>query len=328
MLRKKGLASLTWCIFSLAISCWGREPANLYSHLQELFGEIENRQMVTATITRAEMDALVKEADPNRLLRFLRPYATSEDVAVRSHALGLEVRVAELHPSSEVRQKVVQSLVSGLIGKRETDRALRRKYRGLLCEFSQQDFTKVASAAILNDLQANKPTDDVILVSGVAQLKEALPVLEKLLFDEVAYRSDPKMRHFSKWYHRIGWDARLARARMGIKQDIERCIALIEEEIDGNKQWWLLDHLGYIRQPEAIESLKGYFLSNLRLPPTNPGMEGEAYSNYLMPILEDSLLNWPVRSTPIQRSARVYSEEQIQLCKEWMAEQTEWRIRR
>jgi len=271
-------------------------------------------------------DAKLRAADPQHLLGILAPYEKDSEWSVRHMAHLIIVRVANIHPITQIRQEVARRLVEAEFN--GTDRGTHK----LLLNYTANDFNGQSKALIRKALaQANIGRvggHASIWLCGVANLQDQLPRLNELLMDEVAYRTDRKTRHSTKWYYSSAWAARLARARMGIKQDIERCIALIEEEIDGNKQWRLLDRLGYIRQPEAIESLKGYFLSNLRLPPTNPGMEGEAYSHYLMPILEDSLLNWPVRSTPIQRSARVYSEEEIQLCKEWISEQTRWQIRR
>ena len=272
-------------------------------------------------------DGMLRAADPQQVLAILAPYEQDSEWPVRHMAHLIIVRVANIHPITQIRQEVARRLVEAEFN--GTDRGTHK----LLLNYTAKDFNEQSKALICKALgqQANIGRvggDPSIWLCGIANLQDQLPRLKELLMDEVAYRTDRKTRHSTKWYYSSAWAARLARARMGIKQDIERCLALIQQEIDGNKNWRLLRHLGYIRQPEAIESLKGYFLSNLRLPRTNPGMEGEAYSHYLMPILEDNLLNWPVRSTPIQRSARVYSEEEIRLCKEWMSEQTEWKIRK
>jgi len=324
MIRMYYLINIICCITFIANICRADESDSIYLDLEQFFNQIQNAKVVTVAIT----DDNIKKADPYRLLTSLEQYIKSENVGVKSLALDFTAKVVELHPSQEIRKEVVERLAVGLISKNEDDRQLRWKYRHLLSEFSQQDFSEVAKEVILKALQEDELNDDVILVCGIAQLKDPLNSLEKLLFDEVAYSNDPKMRHHPKWYYTLGWDARLARARMGVKEDIQRCVNLIEKEIDSNKNFRLLKDLGYIRQPESIESLRKYFLSNLALPPTNPGMEGEPYSKYLMPILEDNLPNFPIKKSKSHKLGRIYSREEIELCKKWMAKQSKWIIKR
>ena len=127
-----------------------------------------------------------------------------------------------------------------------------------------------------------------------------------------------------EWYYTTGWVARLARARMGVKKDIEICIKLLESEFKKNPNMihFMFEHLGFIRQPESINCLKNYFGSNISLSGTIPGLEGELAASYLIDILSDSLYDFPVK----KKIGRTYTPEDIELCRKWMAEQKEWKI--
>jgi len=266
-------------------------------------------------------DEQLKEADPHKVLALLAPYEKDSEWPVRHMTHYCIVRVANIHPTTQVRQEVAKRLVEAEIN--GTDRGAFR----LLMDFASKDFNDQSKALIRQALtQANIGKvggDPSIWLCGVANMQDQLPHLKKLLIKEVAYRSDPKMRHLPKWYYTSGWAARLARARMGVKEDIDKCLELVDtvENVD-RKVTILLHHVGYIRQSAAIEYLKRYFLSDLRLSATNPGGLGEPVSNYLMPILADCLSNFPVK----KRKARSYTKEEIELCRKWMSEQKKWVI--
>ena len=324
MSSRNSLISLIWCVSGVVITSSAKEPASLYSYFERFFDQIESREVKPASIGNAEIAALMKRANPHELLSFLEPYISSQDVRVRSQALGLQVKVAELHPSRQVRQEIVQSLVGGLTSEGQTDRRFHRKYAQFLLNFTQDDFSEHAKAAIVEALQAREPSWRLVLVSGVAQIKETLRRLEEFLFDEVAYANDPNMRLAPEWYFTLGWHARLARARMGVQADVEKCLVLLDTLDDVRVFTMSLSDLAYMRQPEAIECLKRYFLSDLRLAPANPGGMGEPVSNYLMPIMADCLSNFPVK----RRDARNYSQQERERCRRWVTEQKEWKIRR
>ena len=56
-----------------------------------------------------------------------------------------------------------------------------------------------------------------------------LPQLKEFLIDEEDY--DKNSKYMKIWYYTTAWTARLARARIGVKEDIEKCISLLESEI-------------------------------------------------------------------------------------------------
>lgn len=312
-------------ILILTASSWSQNQTDIYSHLKNRFEQIQNKQTVTDNLTNTEFNALIENSDPNKLLNFIHPYTINMDVSVRSLALDIELKVIEFHSSSSIKRSVVKNLVTGLVGKNEIDHQLRWKYGKSLLYFSANDFNDSTKNAITLAFQDENQNKELLLVIGVAQLTQILPKLNELLLDEMSYRSDPNMRLSPKWYYTTGWFARLARARIGIKEDITKCIELAEIVKDSNERVLrILPDIGYIRQPEAIEYLKKYLESNKRLHPTTPGLPGELYASQVMHILAESLENFPVK----KKEARNYTQEEIDLCRKWMSEQSEWVIRR
>lgn len=264
-------------------------------------------------------DDKLEAADPQDVLATLAPYEKDSEWSVRHMAHIIIARVADAHPITQVRREVATRLVRAQLS--GTDKGAGR----LLMNFTAKDFNDESKALIRQALAeaniAKVGGDPSIWLCAVANMQEELPRLKQLLIDELAYSTDPKMRHSPKWYFTSGWAARLARARMGVKADIEKCLKLVDtiESVD-KKVTILLHDVGYIRQPAAIEYLKKYFLSDLRL--SARGGIGEPVAKYLMPILADCLRDFPVES----REGRTYTDEEIDLCRKWMSGRTKWNI--
>lgn len=288
----------------------------------------EHKKNPNAILNRDEItDEVLAQADPNEILLAIAPYKKDEDYNLKSMAFFIERRLAHIHKHDiKLRQRVVDSHVEAHVTRSmSTYNDLKR--------FTQKDFSKNSKNIILNELKGKQPHRH-IEICGVANIPEALPILEKMLFDETEYQLDPTKktaRHMYTyhWYYQSGWKARLARARMGVKDDINKCVSLIEHDLDTKDKDDIDEHdllfdLGYIRQPESIESLKKYFLSDRRRQRIDEWSEGQPYSESLMPILYENLSNFPVKKSPINN----YTKEEIDACKKWMARQKKWKINR
>lgn len=259
--------------------------------------------------TRITDDEL-RRADPNQVLAMLAPYERHSEWLVRRTAFILMARVAAVHPADPIRQEVVARLTDSVFS------GSGHNEGPLLMGFTASDFDDRSRNIIRQALARENVGILTVRLCGVANIQDQLPRLETLLID-------PNMRHSSKWYFTLGWNARLARARMGVKEDIRRCIELAESEQDETERILrILPQIGYIRRPEAIEYLRRYLESSKRLPPTNPGMLGELYASRVMHIFAESLQGYPVE----QRPAGNYTEQEIELCRRWMANRANWRI--
>jgi hypothetical protein len=265
-------------------------------------------------------DEKLKNADPQKLLALLAKYNSNKSYSVRRLALLYTVQIANVHPTEDIRKEVTYRLVSALTAPLDPNANLKPDVYKWLLTFTKDDFNESSKEMLHNALAKNMPDPGVMKICGVADMKEELPRLKELItIDEIQYMNDDSiMRKIWPWYNTRGWTARLARARMGVKEDIIKCIELAESEADVNVRVdRILPNIGYVRQPEAIEYLKKYLESDGYIPPP-----GQSYASLTVHILSVSLSNFPVK----QSSSRNYSQEDIDLCRKWMSEQKEWEI--
>jgi len=295
------------------------EPNDIATALSNLMSQVRHKEHPRSCIS----DAQLKNTDPKQVLAALAPYEKDEDRRVRRMAYFYEVRLARVHANPEIKQEVVKRLVEGLFtGSSE-------QATEWLLSFTEQDFNEASKTMIREAMARAYPGRSTVLICGVANIQEELPRLKELLIDEPNYMANRSPvtspdAHIM-WSYTVGWAARLARARMGVKEDIEKCIELVktaEKDSFNIVVVHLLKDIAYIRQPEAIDYLRQYLNSDRRLAPTNPGNIGEPVANYVMNFIAESLDNYPIE----RREVRNYSEQEIELCRKWMSKQTEWKI--
>jgi hypothetical protein len=280
----------------------------------------EHAKDVNKTLNLLRVDDKdLAEADANEMISFLESYKKDNDFLIKQIAFKSELRLAALHKQNiSLRQKIVDDVVDAQM---EPNQTLNPHPYIWLMEFRAKDFREQTKTKIFDELK-KKPSKQIIEICGVADIKEGLPLLKNMLIDEIAYATDPNQG--AQWYLTIGWSARLARARMGVKEDINRCIELAEPELNKKPPsvLRLFNDMGYIRQPEAIDFLMRYIFSDERIGEVSPPIPGEPVASYVMGILVDCLENFPIK----KREERGYTQEEIEQCRKWMSEQKEWKI--
>jgi len=262
----------------------------------------------------------LKTSDPCQVLSLLSKYENDPCWSVREQAYRYEVRLANLQPKPEIRQEVTARLVKACF---DPNLGMHNHALPWLLSFKKEDFSDATKAAILQILTKFHGEHEqymAALICGVADVREALPHLKELLIDELEYKAKAEKPAGVMWYHLLGWQARLARARMGVQEDINKCIELAEAEEDLDARVIrLLSDIGYIHQPEAIRYLQKYLESDEKV---SPEALGEPVASYAMDILAESLSNYPIE----RKRGRGYSQEEIEICRKWMSEQKEWKI--
>jgi hypothetical protein len=295
----------------------GKEEADIAALLKAKMQEARGSAR-DLTVDIRITDEKLQAADPQQVLAVLAPYEKDPQWSVRHMAHIIIARVANMHPVTEIRQEVARRLLEAEFN--ATDRGAVT----LLMNFTAKDFNSGAREMIRQALARENISRHHVLICGVANIEEELPHLKELLIDEIEYQAKTKRRG-KKWYYTVGWAARLARARIGVKEEINKCIELVDAEKDFHARVTRLLHdTGYIRQPAAITYLQGYLESDQRLSAVSPPIPGEPVSSYVMSILAECLRNYPVK----RREARGYAQEEIDLCRKWMAQQTTWDVRR
>ena len=268
--------------------------------------------------------ANLEKEDPHHSLALLKNYLTDEKTEAMQ-AIQYINRVALLHPKPEVRQEVVEILATHY----SDPNISHRCYEYLLRDYQADDFSE-SSKDIIRQKFTKAPLSigsGPIKLAGVANMKDEIPRLNEIILEDTRNRQQLKP-HLDKvhWRYTKTWDARLAKARMGLKEDIGYCVSKIKEDIDNNPRFpnLLLNDLGYIRQPESVELLKKYFLSDRKLPPCYE--TEEPFASYLMPIMQQNLMGFP-ELRDIER-LRYSTMEEINTCKDWVKNQTAFNIRR
>lgn len=279
---------------------------------------------VTRKFELSSIVANLEKEDPHQSLELLERYLKGKWLEARK-AIRYINRVAELHPQPEVRQKVVDLLV-----KYYSDHNIgHRCYEYLLRDYQADDFSEYSKDIIrkyLNEENLSAVSSWDIRLSGIANLQGQIPRLNEIILEDTKNREHIKpFLDKVHWRHTKTFDIRLAKARMGVKEDVKYCVSKIKEDVDNNPRFpvFLLNNLGYIRQPESVELLKDYFLSERKIPGTEVE---EPFSNYLMPIMRQNLMGFPeLRDIELLRSS---PPEQIKVCKDWVKSQTEFNIKR
>jgi len=292
------------------------EPWDIKATLSRMMSEARSN-----TPFQTPSEEQLRDADPQRVLDFLAPYEKDSSWLVRRLALSQAVRVATIHPESQIRQQVVERLVEATLSRSVPGaREWLRRFRASEYNDRSKDLIREALARVNRGVVGG---DRAVWLCGSANIRDQLPRLKGLLIDEIQYQAEAKRSGDKKWYLTTGWAARLARARMGVEEDIERCIELAEAEQDADERVLrILPQIGTIRRPRAVEYLRRYLDSDERLAPVKPTGLGGLYASRVMHIFAESLEDYPVK----QKAARNYTEEEIQICREWMGVRANWKI--
>jgi hypothetical protein len=294
-------------------ACLGNDVANIESRIAGIMNNHrENRPFKGLT------DQELVTADANDLLRILGAYEDDQAWVVRRLSCWYQYRLAQVHPEAMVREEVVRRLV-----KASVSGSVKQANKWLLT-FTANDFNEDSKQLIREALKKEKVNRWHVLLCGVADMKEQLPFLGKLLIDELEHQAkEQRGEEGFDWYYTTGWAARLARARMGVESDIKKCLELVDTVEDPDRRVvTLLPDIGYIRQPQAIEYLQKYLESEKRLSPVKPTVQGELHASRAMHILIASVRDFPVK----MMKTRGYRREEIEQARKWMREQKPWNI--
>jgi hypothetical protein len=185
----------------------------------------------------------------------------------------------------------------------------------------------------------------IVLLVGVADMKSELPQLEQLIQEnegklkeeherylaqgrrEIENMSESMREHYGYilqkqyWQKSVVWAALRARARMGVKEDIARCIELVESHPDEDyRVESLLNELSYVRQPEVVDYLHTYLKSDKLEAYKGIDVVRSTYAQYAAIALGRMLCGFPWKKDFPPKP------EMIERCREWMAEQKQRNI--
>jgi len=196
----------------------------------------------------------------------------------------------------EVNTQVVNVLVKSM-GSKNRRRALDNS-AWLLKHHKSSDFSEDAKAQLKQHFEETikhphgRHTGYTILLVGLVDMKTEMGRLQDVA-DSV---NEPSKIVGSRIWksHRNVFAALQALARMGDKNAIDRCIAIVDSETDEFlKVSVLLSSIAYIRQPEAVEYIKKYLYSYKWDPYAGPCVIGISYTERAAQYLEKMIVGFP-----------------------------------
>lgn len=246
------------------------------------------------------------------------PYLSDSEPRVRLRATSLIQRAGLMSKDKRERQRVVEKLLDyGTKNLGREDGILED-----LLSFQAADYSEAAKHVLQTELSTS-PEYTTILLAGAADVNSALPVLRRIV-DDVNEPLEPFRIDNRKRSHALAFAALMARARMGIKEDIQRCIEVVEAHPDEDfRVGVLLKRLSYVRQPEVVEYLKKYLFTDK----IEPGPETQlrmTYAQRAMIPLSKMLRDFPIGEGKDIKFDTL--EELTTYVRKWMAKQKKWDI--
>ena len=286
------------------------------------------------------------------LLLYIEQYTIDPNSRVRLEAYALMASIGRDANDTPDRQAIVYKLLTRLRQDEEYKQYLGR----MLLQFRAADFSTEAkellrdqfSSALVDRKMNGYVRGYIILLVGVADMKSELPRLKEFieqredklkqehkeyvgrlhkLLERTPETHKPRLETLRKmfkrqyWQSSLMWDALRARARMGIKEDIHRCIELVESHPDEEyRRDRLLQALAYVRQPEIV----GYLYDYLQHSKAKTEFRGDAiiYSEAQRAAMALAAM---LRGFPGNKHYGG-DQETMERCRKWMNEQKEWHI--
>lgn len=275
---------------------------------------------------------------------YVEDYYTDPCDRVRWHAYALVWKIGLAANDVPGRQLVVDKLLARL--RDDPADGNRQWLANRLLQFTSADFSEASRRSVrelllraLADSKIN-PRRDIILLAGVAGLKSELPRLKEFIDEREGKLKQEHEEHLAEWrqvvermpewrkaYHArslmkqywqssLVWAALRARARMGVKEDIARCIQLADSHPDEDyKARRLLRELAYVRQPEVVDYIYDYLKSDEVEKVKGRDVVRMSHAQRAAMALAEMLRRFPGRKD-IGGDAKT-----IERCSKWMAEQ-------
>lgn len=274
----------------------------------DLASSISQAMASAETETALTVPAELLAADPAQALTELAPFQADTTDVTRHLAYGLVARVGRLTRDPQIRQEVTARL---LVGASDSSPLVSQHAQAELLAFSEADFSLRSKDLILDLLRGKAPGPRLIRLAGVAGLRNALPRLKELTVEQ------PDAAQGGKWYGRAGWAARLARARLGLLDDLRTVIQTVEQEQDPIiRVTILLRDLVFTQKPPALLVVRRHLNENETLPRAKESSPGTSYAQYAMDALAEGLPDFPVDRKYIGG----YSTEEIRNARRWLEE--------
>jgi len=261
------------------------------------------------------------KADPHRAFEALIPYRNDPSDETRSEMLRYMMIVKAKHSGSALDQKLVRTLLELYIERYgERGKLMRSDALRYLPRFRRSCFDDDAKNLIRSAFREKDLSKDTLQLYSIANMKEDLPELKKAFAAKEWPSDDPDDE---MWHAKLKWTFRRVMAQFGDEESIAYCVSRVEkEERPGAKVKAMLS-LEKVRHPDVVRLMEKCLETDLRVD----GGHGMSWpvSACAVQVLAGMLDNFPVKK---KSAYPMHSESETAKCRKWMAEQTEWKIRR
>ncbi len=298
--------------FIAAIVCFA--AALSIAHAGNVSELISHRMSEVASngVVSTKTEDIIAE-NPELVLAELKQYESSANVNVRWHAYAIGWDIGRKSSDLRIRQEVVARLTNACLDK---DPLIWQSISEFLLCFAPEDFNEEARQVIRKLMASESPSVRFIALCGTAELKDQIGRLQKIAGNKDEY---------GEITTGTAWFAHLALARMGCKEDIAFCIKAFKlEQNISRKMGVLLNDLMYTRQQEVVPILVDYLDNYTRLPAVDKSFPGTPCNQYAAHALSLTIEDFPVKYS----SALSYSEEELNVAREWMRIQDKVQFRR
>lgn len=158
---------------------------------------------------------------------------------------------------------------------------------------------------------------ETILLAGLAGVDVVAEEIRAMAARPIA---EPAV---GKFYGTNEWAANLVQARGGDSQSTAKLLAFARTQDLHTQVVYVLPDLGYVPQPEVVEYLKRFVDGEERLEPVKETVKGALAGTYAAASLARILDGFPLP----YREDFSYSDEDLQICRDWLARQPAWRFR-
>lgn len=236
----------------------------------------------------------------------------SEQLRWDTCALLLQIMKKKASPLP-LRQEITETYCHKL--NHDSSNRLKQSLLRWLFTFNENDFN-TRSKKLVVEYHEQMQNKSSILLMGVANIDD--DSIEKLAQQEIV---EPKS---GKYYGTTIWAAHLYMGRRHHLQSIEAILSTVSKEKKPViKYSTLLKELSYIKDARVVDYLKNILNDDQgRLPKLKSTVPGTRYAQWAAFILAGMLEDFPV-----QKNSTHFSTEELQTCRAWMENQSEYRFR-
>lgn len=253
-----------------------------FAHAQDVRKDIRQQMDNVRNKKPVQFDyaRLADAGEAKKALKELPVYLSDENAEVRETAAFFIQKCGQYSADKKTRQAVVAMLVD--INK-DTDAGIAGYAARSLTAFSAKDFSNTAKSKIKDRIQEHGHAyDQIILVSGLAQMNEMIPLYKaKLVHDTLLTKKDR-------------WALHLAMARLGEPTEVKYIVNQFKKfQVNDDVIYTIVPDMIYTRQKPVFDELIEVLHSNYKdchsSNPDNPASMvcGYRIMEYLAPVVED-----------------------------------------